>query len=178
MSGFFPRQTTDFRVYEPRAFRKLTLSLVAMALITGVVVRLVRWVAHGPSASMIYLGASLALGTLVLLGMLALHLSNFTLRHWLWRAPAFALLESAAEIAVAALLIAMKLEQVGTGRAELHHLPGIAATVVPRRVAIVCGFAALLAGVVILVRRVLISRARDQRSRDTLQEELYRETPV
>ena len=42
MSQFFPRKTTEIRIREPRAFRRLSYSLIEMALVTGVVVRTYR----------------------------------------------------------------------------------------------------------------------------------------
>src|SRR5215210_721902 len=125
MSSFFPRQTIQWKaVHEPDAFRKLTLSIVEMALITGVAVRLLRslWMSHAPDSLLAIGGYYVALGIL-LCGMTALHLGNYTIRHWLWRAPAFAALEVAAEMATSLGLIGLGREPKGTVRAEYHDWP-------------------------------------------------------
>ena len=42
MSSFFPRNTVEWRLEEPAAFRRLSLSLVEMALLAGIVLRVLR----------------------------------------------------------------------------------------------------------------------------------------
>ena len=42
MTTFFPRQSVEWHLEEPAAFRRLSLSLVEMALATGIVLRLLR----------------------------------------------------------------------------------------------------------------------------------------
>ncbi len=73
----------------------MKVSLVEMAALAGVAVRLLRSLVftHGPTGNLLYLGGMAALGGAVLLGMLSLHLSNFTLRRWVWRAPLFGVIE-------------------------------------------------------------------------------------
>ena len=62
MTNFFPRQTVAWKLEEPPAFRRLTLSVVEMAVLTGVVLRLLRSIAltQGPADSWIYLGGAFA----------------------------------------------------------------------------------------------------------------------
>lgn len=164
MSNFFPRQTVVWKLQETPGFRRLTLSLVEMALVTGVLLRVYRAfvLANAPGDAWLYLGGSLALGVLFLCAMATLHLGNYPVRHWLWRAPAFAALVAAAEMAVSALLIALHREPYGTGRAALSDWPGLAATTMMMRFLVVCSFALVLAGVVQVVRRLLL--AREQRT--------------
>jgi hypothetical protein len=87
MPSFFPRQTIDWRaVEEPPAFRRLSLSLLEMALITGVLLRLFRAVTFGAGrASWLMFGASILVALVLLVGMTTAHLANFSLRRWLWR---------------------------------------------------------------------------------------------
>ena len=163
MNAFFPRETADWRIEEPPALRRLTMSLLEMTVITGVSLRLLRSIAltYGGGESWFYLGGTLALGMLILFGMLAAHLANFTLRAWLWRAPAFALGETVAEMATSALLIAFHREPIGSReRAEFADLPAMAETTFVLRFAAVIGFALVLAAVVYLVRYALIKRER------------------
>ena len=100
MSTFFPRHSVEWRLEEPAAFRRLSISLVEMALLTGIVLRLLRALTftHG-RASWLFYGAAFLVGLLVLLGMTTAHLANWTLRSWVWRAPLFALVEVAGEMA-------------------------------------------------------------------------------
>ena len=88
MPSFFPRQSIEWRVEEPPAFRKLSLSLIEMALLTGVVLRVLRALAFTYGrASWLYYGLVLVVGTIVLVGMTTAHLANFPVRAWGWRAP-------------------------------------------------------------------------------------------
>ena len=159
MAEYFPRQTLTWKVEEPPAFRRLTLSLLEMALITGVIVRLYRSVVLSHAAdSWLYVGATAAFGALILFGMLAIHLANFPIRHWLWRAPAFAMLEVAAETLTSLGLIALNREPHGTSRAGMSDwLPMATETLLARSVFIIL-FALVLAGVVQAVRYTLLRR--------------------
>src|SRR5215471_18745744 len=85
MSQFFPRKTTEIRIREPRAFRRLSYSLVEMAIVTGILVRTYRVVVltHGPD-NWLYFGATFAIGAIFLLGMVTAHLANFPLHQYVW----------------------------------------------------------------------------------------------
>ena len=154
MRHFFPRSATAWHLEEPAALRKLSLSLVEMGVLAGVVLRLYRALVLGLAGSAGYtaLAGALAAGVAFLLVMAAMHLGNFPVRSWLWRAPAFALIAAGAELLVSLLLIATGHEPLGTGRATFGDWPGIAVRVVSVRVALVGLFAVALAGVVQLVR--------------------------
>lgn len=156
----FPRTTAQHRTVAPSSGRRLTLSIVEMAVLTGVVLRLFRALVltHGPAGSLIYLGGMFAMGAVAFFGMATLHLSNYTVRRWLWRVPAFALIESAAEMATSALLIALHREPLGTSRAEFADWGRMAAGVVLLRVAALILFGLVLAGVVQLVRHLMARR--------------------
>jgi hypothetical protein len=161
---------------EPPGFKRLTLSLVEMALITGVVIRLLRAITSSyAGSSSFYLAAVILLGAVVLFGMTALHLANFTLRHWLWRAPAFALLECVGEMITSAILILVGREPIGTDVAVMAQWWSLAVLTVLSRVPAVCLFAALLAGVIQVVRRVVIAKEPDARAAARLREELFSE---
>ena len=84
----FPRQTIEWHIEEPRAFRRLSLSLVEMALVTGVLLRVYRSyvLTHGASGWLLF-GGTIALGILFLLFMTTAHLANFPIQRWVWRAP-------------------------------------------------------------------------------------------
>src|SRR3982750_3494571 len=119
MVTFFPRHTVELKIEEPRAFRRFSFSLVEMAIVTGVLVRLYRLfiLTHG-SNHWLYLASVSTIGVLFLLGMATAHLANYPLSQFLWRAPAFAVVEVAAEMATSALLIWLGREANGTVRAH------------------------------------------------------------
>jgi len=154
MSSFFPRHTVEWRLEEPPAFRRLSLSLLEMALLTGVVLRLLRALTftHG-SASWIFYGAAFVVGTAILLGMTTAHLANWTIRSWLWRAPLFSLLETVGEMGTSLLLIALGRELHGSARAEFHDWPSMTLRALLQSELTICLWALLLAGVIVLMRR-------------------------
>ena len=175
MNAFFPRHTAEWRIEEPAALRRLTMSLVEMTIITGVTLRLLRSIAltYGGGESWVYLGGTLALGVTILFGMLAAHLANYTLRAWLWRAPAFAVGEWLAEMATSALLIAFEREPIGSReRAEFADLAAMAVTTFKLRFGAIVAFALVLAAVVYLVRYVLIHRERTASGAEAVRAEL------
>ena len=177
MPSYFPRHTVAWKVEEPAAFRKLTLSLLEMAIITGVVVRLMRAVAltHGSSGNWVFFGGMFALGTVVLFGMLTAHLGNYTIRHWAWRAPAFAVVESAAGMLTSLVLIALQREPMGTSRAQFSDWFGMATTTLLRHFVAISLFAFLLAGVVQFVRWLLLKREHREHTAEAIHEEIERE---
>ena len=160
MADFFPRKTIAWEVVEdPTAIRRLSNSLPEMALVTGVTLRLYRAyvLSHGSPDSGLWVGSTLVLGAVILLVMLTVHLANHTVRHWWWRAPMFAALEAGTEIMMSLALTAVGMEKIGSGVAELSDwLPG-AAQVLAWRVAVILPFTLLLAVMVTIVRRVLLS---------------------
>ena len=160
MANYFPRQTVVWKVQETPGFRRLTLSLVEMAVVTGVLLRVYRAfaLANASSDSWLYIGGSIAIGVLFLCAMATLHLGNYPVRHWLWRAPAFVGTEVAAEMLVSALLILLHRERYGSARAELGDWPAMAVNALLYRFVVVSTFALVLAAVVQFVRRVLLAR--------------------
>jgi hypothetical protein len=165
MGTYFPRTTNEIRSEEPSAFRALTLSVVEMGLVTGVVVRIFRSVVltHGWN-SWLYLGGMFAIGVVFLCAMATMHLANYPLRRWTWRAPMLGVLVAAGEMATSLVLIVAGREPTGTVRAELADWPGMAMSALLFRLTAVCGWALLLAGAVIVARRAL---AATRPKRDT-----------
>jgi hypothetical protein len=157
MPSYFPRQTIELKLEEPKAFRRISFSLVEMALLTGVLLRVYRLVilTHG-SNNWLYLGGTIALGLLFLLGMLTAHLSNYPLHQYLWRAPAFALVEVAAEMATSALFIAVHRERNGTASAHWDDWVGMSFDTLRARGLAIVFWGLVLAVVVQLVRRTIV----------------------
>jgi hypothetical protein len=160
VTPYFPHTTVEFKIEEPPAFRRFTMVIWEMALVTGVLYRVYRALAltTGPTDSWIYLGGTFAFGTLFVLGMATLHLGNFPVRHWLWRAPLFGALEAAAESLTSLGLIFLSREPIGSERAHMHDWAGMAAGTFLWRIIWVSLFALLLAGVVQFVRYLLLRR--------------------
>ncbi|HEV8362806.1 MAG TPA: hypothetical protein VGQ52_04750 [Gemmatimonadaceae bacterium] len=157
MARYFPRHTQEWKHEESPAFQRLTRSLVEMALLTGVALRLFHAIAHARagSAGWIYLGSIFAIGMIILLGAATLHLGNYTLRNWAWRAPAFGAIEALAECLTIAALIAIGREPLGTGRANWGDWPGLAFDAIFYRTIVVSVYALILGGAVKLVRSFL-----------------------
>ena len=156
-------KSSEWDLEEPAAFARIARSPVELALITGVVIRLFRAVVltHGEATSS-YLFAALVLGTLFLLGMATLHLGRFPVREWPWRAPLFAIFETAGEMIISLLLISVHREPWGTARAEFMDWQPMATGVLFWRLIAVCVWALLLGTTVQFVRgRVLKDTGRE-----------------
>jgi hypothetical protein len=156
-------KSSEWDLEEPAAFARVARSPVELALITGVVIRLFRAVVltHG-NATTSYLGAALVLGSLFLLGMATLHLGRFPVREGPWRAPLFAVFETAGEMIVSLALIALHREPWGTARAEFVDWQAMATGVVFWRVLGVSVWALLLGVTVSFIRgRVLKETGRE-----------------
>lgn len=158
MPDFFPRHSVAWKLEEPAAFRRLSLSLVEMAAITGVVLRLLRpLVLTRIGASWAMVGAFYAVVAVLLCLMATTHLGNYPVRQWLWRVPAFVGVEVAAEMLTSLLLIAARRETLGaTALADFHDWPAMAVRTLLYRSGVLFSFALALAGVVQLVRYALL----------------------
>ncbi|HSA54815.1 MAG TPA: hypothetical protein VLE53_03885 [Gemmatimonadaceae bacterium] len=171
MAGFFPTKTSDHKAITPESFRHVSLSLVEMAVLTGVVARLYRALvlSRADGGDFLYLALTFAVFLALLLGLATLHLGNFPIRHWLWRAPTFAVIEAAAESLVSVVLIAVGREFMGTLHATMSDWPGLVARTFVLRVTLICAFAFVLAMVVQLARYLLLRRAHRQHTLETVQ---------
>lgn len=167
MADFIARQNSErlrqrlsagLATREPPAFSKLARSIVEMALVTGVVVRLYRALVLTHAGSGLYLGTMFLLASAFVMFMAAVYLSRFPVRQWMWRAPAFGALESAFESLASLGLIALNREPLGTGAATFADWPGIAGTIFVRHVIVIAVFALLLGITVKLVRYQLLKR--------------------
>lgn len=176
MASYFPKHTVAWKLEEPPAFRKLTLSVVEMGLLTGIVLRLYRALVltHG-SSSWIYFGLTAALGAVILFGMSTAHLANFTIRHWIWRAPLFAILEIAGELLASLGLIALHREPWGTGRATFADWAPMAGDLLVWRAVPIAIFTLVLAGVVQIVRYLLLRHEHRDHTIDAIHDEHERQ---
>jgi hypothetical protein len=164
MPAYFPVNTASYpKVDESRAFRRFTSSVAEMAVVTAVVLRVYRALALSlAGANVFFLGLSFAVGFIVLFGMVTLHLGNFTVRRWVWRAPLFALIEASAESLASLALIALHREPFGSARATFVDWPGIVGSIFTWRVSAIVVFALVLA-VVIQLARLTLGDERERR---------------
>lgn len=162
MSDFFPKHTITMRIEEPKAFRRFSLSLIEMAIITGILVRVYRSLVltHGPS-SFGYIAGMMSIALLFVIFMATAHLANYPLHHWLWRAPAFAALEVVGEMLTSLLLIWLSREPNGTVRAHFDDWPGMLTRALLYRGLVVILWSLLLAGIVHLVRTRFVKEEED-----------------
>jgi len=156
-------KSSEWDFEEPAAFTRIARSPIELALITGVVIRLFRAVVLTQgNASSSFLGAAFVLGTLFLFGMGTLHLGRFPVREWPWRAPLFAVFETAGEMAVSLVLIGLHREPWGTARAEYTDWQPMVTGVLFWRVLGVSVWALLLGATVSFIRgRVLKETGRE-----------------
>jgi hypothetical protein len=175
MAPFFPQVTGTFKIEETPAFRRFTMSIVEMAVVTGVILRLGRAVTltAGPNDILLLFGGAVAAGLIWLCGMATLHLGNFTVTRWLWRAPMFVIIEAAAESLTSVLLIALGKEAVGSARATFADWPALTASTFLWRIIAVLAYAVVLAGVVQLVRYVLVKHDHREHTLDAIQHEQH-----
>ena len=173
MAPFFPHVTGSFRIEEAPAFRRFTMSIVEMAVVTGVLLRLGRAVVltAGPNDNLLFFGGAVAVGLIWLCGMATLHLGNFTLTRWIWRAPAFVILEATVESLTSLARIALGKEAVGSARAAFADWPALTASTFLWRLIAVLAYSAVLAGVVQIVRYALVKHDHREHTLDAVQHE-------
>lgn len=155
MMPLFPHSTADLKLEEPAAFRRFSRSLVEMAIVTGVLIRLYRAVVrtHGTGGWGYWVVVGIV-GAVIVCAMVTAHLANFPVRRWVWRAPAFAAVTVAAAMATSLLLIAAGREPKGSVRAEWADWPGMAANALFIPGLAICAWAAVLALALWIVRRL------------------------
>jgi hypothetical protein len=177
MSAFFPRHSVAWKLEEPAAFRRLSLSLVEMAVITGVVLRLLRpLILARAGASWLMVGGFYAFVAVLLCLMATAHLGNYPVRQWTWRVPAFVGIEVAAEMLTSLALIALRRETLGaTALADFHDWPAMAMRTLMYRAGVLFSFALALAGVVQLVRYLLLRHEHRGHTVTAVHEERVRE---
>jgi hypothetical protein len=149
-------------IEEPKAFRRLSFSLVEMALLTGVLVRVYRSLVltHG-SNSMLYLGGMMTVALVFVIGMATAHLANFPLHQWFWRAPSFAGIEIAGEMLTSLFLISIGREPNGTVRAHFDDWPSMMMRALLIRGLLVVIWSLILAGIVQIVRNRFVKEEAD-----------------
>ncbi|MBA2683507.1 MAG: hypothetical protein H0U66_03320 [Gemmatimonadaceae bacterium] len=138
---------------------RIPRSLIPMALLTGIVVHSYVWfVLVRASVNFDWIALLLAFaGRFVLLLALAtVYLGNHPVRQWIWRVPAFAILEVAVEAIYVAVLIKLGAERIGTEHARQRDWWGIVSDIVIYHGIAIVLFSMVLAVVVQTVRYALL----------------------
>jgi uncharacterized membrane protein len=168
MKNYFPKQPVQWHFEEPTVLRKFSLSLAEMAVLTGIALHLYQALLN-TYASPIWMLLGRALGVLVLCAMVTVHLANYPLQRWVWRAPLFAAIEVAAESAVSLVLIWLGREPMGSVRAEWSDWLPMTGGALTVRMLEVCSWALIMAGVVSVVRRTIL---REQKVEEEVVEDV------
>jgi hypothetical protein len=147
---------------EPQLIRKVTLSLVLMAVLTGAGLRLYRTVVlqFGWSDSWLWIAGTFIAGAVFLFLMATLHIGNYPVRAWAWRAPLFALVEASTEVLVSLALTLLGIEQIGSMQATLEDWQSTSVRIVIFRVVGITVFTLLLALVSTVVRLIMIPKEK------------------
>ncbi len=158
---------------EPTFVRKLSLNIVVMGLLTGASLRLYRALIlqAGWSNSWIWIAGTFLGGVGILFLLATMHLGNYPVRSWTWRAPLFAIIEAATEVGVSLALTVAGLERIGSLTATLEDWQGSAMRLALVRFVGILLFALVLAFVSTVVRLVLLPR------KPVHQQPVHQETP-
>jgi hypothetical protein len=148
---------------EPAFFRRVSLSLVLMALLAGAGLRFYRAIVieFGWSDSWLWIAGTFIGGAVFLFLMATLHLGNYSVRAWAWRAPLFAAVEAATEIAVSLALTLSGLERIGSVTATIEDWQSTSMRILFYRLVGITLFAVILALVSTVVRLLLIPRRHE-----------------
>jgi hypothetical protein len=151
---------SQMEIEEPGIIRKLSLNVLVMALITGASLRLYRAaiLQFGWSNSWLWITGTFLGGVAILFLLTTLHIGNYPVRHWFWRAPLFAMLEAAVEIGVSLALTLSGLERIGSLTATIEDWQGSALRIALVRVGGIIVFTLLLALVSTVVRLAILPK--------------------
>jgi hypothetical protein len=177
---FFPRQTVILTAEDSLA-RRFAHSLGGTAIITGVLVCGFRWLVFRPgtSHSLLLLLFGILGQLAILLGGATVHLGSHPVHQWRWRAPAFALVESATAILMSGVLIALRAEVIGAERAHWSDWPWLAMRIFIWHGITLLLFAVILGTVVQVVRYGMLRHDhRDSTARAIHEDHLKQETAV
>lgn len=143
---------------EPGFWRKVSLSALAMGVLTGAGLRSYRAfvLTFGWSDSWLWIAGTFIGGAVFLFLMATLYLGNFPARSWWWRAPLFAFVEASTEVLVSLALTVLGLEVVGSMAATVADWKLTALRTMFFRVAGITLFAVVLALVSTVVRLLLL----------------------
>lgn len=155
------RHTTELpTVKGHRLARRISLSLPLMAVLAGAGLRIYRAIVlqYGWSDRWLWIAGTFIAGAVFLFLMATLHLGNYPVKAWVWRAPTFAVLEALTEITVSLGLTLVGLEKVGSLTATLVDWQTTSVRILFFRLVGISLFALVLALVSTVVRLWLLPR--------------------
>lgn len=153
--------TAEIEIPERTRFvRRVSLSLPLMAILAGAGLRIYRAVVlqFGWSDRWLWIAGTLIAGAVFLFLIATLHLGNYPVKTWAWRAPTFAVLEAATEIVVSLGLTLFGVEKIGSLTATLEDWQGTSMRILFFRLVGISLFALVLAIVSTIVRILLLPR--------------------
>ncbi len=158
------RTTTEHPVPGQSHARRISLSLVSMAVMAGGVLRIYRTVVlgYGWSDRWLWIAGTFIVGAVFLFIMATLHLGNYPVKAWLWRAPMFAAVEALTEIAVSLAFTSMGIERIGSLPATLDDWQFASTRILFFRLVGIPLFALVLAAVSTVVRIMLLPRRQPE----------------
>jgi hypothetical protein len=140
-------------------FARIPRSLIPMALVTGIAVHSYIWFVlarESVNFGLVALLLAFSGRFVLLLALSTVYLANHPVRQWIWRAPAFAVLEAAVEALYVAVLIRLRFERLGTEHAQQRDWWGIVSDIWAYHIIAILVFSLILAVVVQTVRYALL----------------------
>ena len=137
-----------------------SISLPIMAVLAGAGLRIYRAIVlqYGWSDRWLWIAGTFIIGAVFLFLMATLHLGNYPVKSWVWRAPTFAVVEALTEIAVSLGLTLVGLEKVGSLTATFQDWQTTSVRILFFRLVGISLFALVLALVTTVVRIWLLPR--------------------
>lgn len=131
-----------------------------MAVLAGAGLRIYRAIVlqYGWSDRWLWIAGTFIIGAGFLFLMATLHLGNYPVKSWVWRAPTFAVVEALTEIAVSLGLTLVGLEKVGSLTATFQDWQTTSVRILFFRLVGISLFALVLALVTTVVRLWLLPR--------------------
>jgi hypothetical protein len=144
----------------PPLLRRFSLNVVLMAVLAGAILRTYRAgvLQFGWSSSWSWIAGTFVVGTSILFIIATLHLGNYPVKAWLWRAPVFAFIEALTEVSVSLGLTLLGYERLGSLTATIVDWQGSAMRIAATRILGILGFSLALALISTLVRLVILPR--------------------
>ncbi|MEY4608627.1 MAG: hypothetical protein RL625_844 [Gemmatimonadota bacterium] len=142
--------------------QKLALNVVFMAMLTGFALRVYRNLIlnYGWSDSWFWIAGTFLGQVAILFLLTTLYLGNYHAKSWLWRAPLFATIVAATEVAVSYGMLRAGLERIGSLPATFEDWQGLAIRLITVRLTLIPLYALALAIVSTVVRWLILPREK------------------
>ena len=142
--------------------QRLALNVVFMAMLTGITLRVYRnlILTYGWSDRWLWVAGTFLGQVAILFFLTTLYLGNYHAKSWLWRAPLFAAIDAATEVAVSYGMLSVGLERIGSLPATFEDWQGSAIRLTTIRLTLIPLYALALAIVSTIVRWVILPREK------------------